>query len=646
MKHLGIRALAAALTAAMMMQPAAAFAASVEEVPEAAAVETVEAVETAEEIVIETEEEAAEEAAVEAEEVVETEKAAAAVQKQAPAQKTAKAQTMALYAETDAKVIEIDATLSGTLVKPQITPLQLAGLFGDNSLAVAANDYGIAVEGSSDIKVVTVATDIDAGKNYVAYKRTKKLIGTPNAWSAGVPFSVRLYRNSNVTLEVLNGIQPKGATVVINGETVDLLLVGAVVKMYEDESYTIRPNPVKGYKAVLKVDGKEVAYPYTITNPSKVYSIQVGYKEADLAATEVHLKNGVSVAYGTTNEQILSKVFKEVVVAEGAEVAEDAPALNVAAQDCILSVNKGGLAIGENEVTVTYPGDGKYYDASSATVTINVTKAKATVKVANNVVKYGEKADIAVTTSPAGLDYITVIGGMDAYVSGFVSIDVPESTKNTMRIKDPITGAVLFDAYDKLCELIGDGVSAKEFTSIIGQINDMVKGNPIIDAAAGIAGFDITTLEQVVDILTKLPSMDVTITLGNTPKNAGLYLVGAVVTDSHYQTAVGFGSYTVMRKSVITSSNISLGFINELPGKSMTAAEAAKFDFSACVFDDGEIVVPEKGLSVTYTGLTSKGRIYSSKNAPTEAGSYVQTVALTLGNYRAFPKSRTIKITK
>lgn len=611
MKHLGTRAVAAALTAAMMLQPAVAFAASVEEIPEAEAiaVEAVEeAVEAAEEVVIETEV-AAEEAVVEAEEaveeVVETEAA-----------EEADIQTTALYAESDAKVVEIDATLSGNIVKPQITPLQLAGLFGDSSAATLVNDYGIAAEGSSDIKVVTIATDVAAGQKYIAYKRTRKL-GTPNAWSAGVPFSVRLYRNSNVTLEVLNGIQPKGATVIINGETVNLVVAGALVKMYEDESYTIRPNPVKGYKAV-----------------------------SNLAATEVQVNQNVSVVYGTSNEEILAKVFEKAVIAEGAEVADDAPEFNVTAKDCILTVDKGGLAIGQNTVTVTYPGDGQYYDASSATATINVTKAKVSVKVSNSVVKYGEKKDVVVTTNPGGVDYITVIGGMDAYVSGFVSIDVPESTKNAMRIKDPITGTVLFDAYDMLSKLIGDGVSAQNFVSIIGQINDMVKDNPIIDAAAGIAGFDITTLNQVIDILTKLPSMNVTITLGNTPKNAGVYLVGAFVSDSHYQTAVGFGTYTVMRKSIITSSKISLGFINKLPGKSMTVAEAAEFDFSGCVFDDGEIVVPEKGLSVTYTGFTSRGRLYVSKKAPTEAGTYVQTVALTLGNYRAFPKSRTIRITK
>lgn len=656
-----LRVLAAAMTAVMLLEPVSVLAAVGETVSSAEGIET--AAETMDESVEdviteivdgmkETEEEAESETAAEdaedeaaAETVIESsvetapQETAAEETPAAKAPAAAKAQTLALADETELPVVEVDASL-----KAKLQRVQIASLFGDSTLSV--DTYGFSRIDSAEIKEISVlGEDITAGQ-YLGYKKVKKNIFDKGTWTEGIPFTVRLYRNSIVTLEVLNGVQPQGATVMVNGETVNLILVGAAVKMYENESYTFRPNPIKGYKAVLKVDGKEVEYPYTITNPTRVYAISVGYKEADLAATEMTLKEGVSVVYGTSDEEILNQVFGQVVVAEDAEVAEDAPEFSVFAEDCILTYPKGGLEIGENEVTVTYPGDGEYYDACSATVVITVTKAKATVKVGNVTVKYGEKAAVPVTTNPAGLDYITVIGGMDAFVSGFVSIDVPESTKNAMRIKDPITGAVLFDAYGKLCELIGDGASLDEFVSIIGQINDMVKGNPITDAAAGIAGFDISTLQQIVDVITKLPSMDVKITLGNVPKNAGLYLTAAVVVDGHYETAVGFGSYVVLRKSVITSSNISLGFINELPGKSLTPAEAAEFDFTACVFDDGEIVVPEKGLSVTYTGITSKGRIYSSKNVPTEAGSYVQTVALTAGNYRAFPKTRSFRITK
>ena len=299
-----------------------------------------------------------------------------------------------------------------------------------------------------------------------------------------------------------------------------------------------------------------------------------------------------------------------------------------------------GTLLSNQEVTVSYGGNDTYA-ASKGTIGVYVRQADSSIDVKSETITYGEEPALQINTDPADLDYIRIIGGIDGDAAGFISIDIPESTKERLQIK--IGGVVVLDIYQLLVDQIGDGVTLNGFKDIVDNLISTVQ-NPLISAALSAAGINIESFQGVFDFISGLPGLDVNakITLGNPPKNAGLYLVGAVSTDLNYRLAGDVGYLTILPKTSTEEESVTLKFKNEIPGRLnvMTYEEAQEFEFGGDMYINDELA-DSSHVRALYIGTTYNGNLSVESGEPIrEPGVYTETIYALGGNYLPAPISR------
>lgn len=298
------------------------------------------------------------------------------------------------------------------------------------------------------------------------------------------------------------------------------------------------------------------------------------------------------------------------------------------------------IGAGENQqVRASFPTTADYHGCDAAEGTLTVDKANVRVKVQAAAISAGTKLTTQqyVTTNPEDTFAIfKVYSGVTSGLSGIVYVQLPESmvSKEALEKLDPIfklaTGKPLTKA-------LQDGTT-------VGELRAFLKDNQkLLDGAADflkLIGVDITAFTKLVDTLNSLPSVfDSTRVAFGSPNRAGMYLVTAIASNPNYNPGVGTGVLVVK----MHTSGASLSWNNS---ETTYAASALKADtLNATLMRGDSAADNQDGVHYRYIGFTAAHKLYVSKHAPTEAGTYRQTAYIFGGNDMAKSISRTVTIT-
>lgn len=252
----------------------------------------------------------------------------------------------------------------------------------------------------------------------------------------------------------------------------------------------------------------------------------------DRNETTIKLNEGVSVTYNGYTEAELLALLVDGVYANGQKVEG-------ATVEFVTDVI-GLPAADASEITVKFAGD-EHNKPSEATVAIKINKAAVDVSVDNRLIKWyeGISYDLPVVTTPAGVDTINFIVGLDISdvnidggikgIMGNVQLLLPEELQNLLASADSLLQAAGLDVS------FANGASMKlsELQAAVEALDNVFAG---------------TEYEEYFNVLLKmlesLPTdvADITVTVGgNMPTNIGAYLVGAVSADANYTTDMGVG---------------------------------------------------------------------------------------------------------
>lgn len=306
----------------------------------------------------------------------------------------------------------------------------------------------------------------------------------------------------------------------------------------------------------------------------------------------------------------------------------------------LLTYTASSIGAGENQqVRASFPATADYRGCDAVEGTLTVDKANVRVKVQAAAISAGETLTTQqyVTTNPEDTFAIfKVYSGVTSNISGIVYVQLPESmvSETALKVLNPIVKPILGKT---LTEALQDGTT-------VGELRTFLKDNQkLLDTAANalkVFGVDITAFTKLVDTLNSLPSVfDSTRVAFGSPNRAGMYLVTAIASNPNYKTGVGTGVLIVK----MHTSGASLSWNND---QTTYAASELKADtLNATLMRGDSAADNQDGVHYCYVGFTAAHKLYVSKQAPTEAGTYRQTAYIFGGNDMAKSISRTVTIT-
>lgn len=392
--------------------------------------------------------------------------------------------------------------------------------------------------------------------------------------------------------------------------------------------------------------------------------VTVTLKDARTQA-KIVLKEGVSVTYTKDAAAMRTQILDKLVDWSQTTVSKEAAAksmvieyktkgylsntsTNKLSPELWFPIEGGSVTIytapsigaGENQkIRASFPTTADYHGCDAAEGTLTVDKANVRVKVQAAAISAGETLTTQqyVTTNPEDTFAIfKVYSGVTSGLSGIVYVQLPESmvSETALKVLDPIVKPILGKT---LTEALRDGTT-------VGELRAFLKDNQkLLDGAADflkLIGVDITAFTKLVDTLNSLPSVfDSTRVAFGSPNRAGMYLVTAIASNPNYNPGVGTGVLVVK----MHTSGASLSWNNS---ETTYAASALKADtLNATLMCGDSAADNQDGVHYRYIGFTAAHKLYVSKHAPTEAGTYRQTAYIFGGNDMAKSISRTVTIT-
>lgn len=383
------------------------------------------------------------------------------------------------------------------------------------------------------------------------------------------------------------------------------------------------------------------------------------------ADAKIVLKEGVSVTYTKDAAAMRTQILDKLVDWSQTTVSKEAAAksmvieyktkgylsntsTNKLSPELWFPIEGGSVTIytapsigaGENQkIRASFPTTADYHGCDAAEGTLTVDKANVRVKVQAAAISAGTKLTTQqyVTTNPEDTFAIfKVYSGVTSGLSGIVYVQLPESmvSETALKVLDPIVKPILGKT---LTEALQDGTT-------VGELRAFLKDNQkLLDGAADflkLIGVDITAFTKLVDTLNSLPSVfDSTRVAFGSPNRAGMYLVTAIASNPNYNPGVGTGVLVVK----MHTSGASLSWNNS---ETTYAASALKADtLNATLMRGDSAADNQDGVHYRYIGFTAAHKLYVSKHAPTEAGTYRQTAYIFGGNDMAKSISRTVTIT-
>lgn len=298
------------------------------------------------------------------------------------------------------------------------------------------------------------------------------------------------------------------------------------------------------------------------------------------------------------------------------------------------------IGAGENQqIRASFPTTADYHGCDAVEGTLTVNKAFVRVHVKPAAIFYDEKPTTHqyVTTKPEDdFNIFKVYSGLTSNVKGAIYLQLPESilSPEALQMIDPVVKIL----YGKtLTDILNDGMTLGELRALLQKLE-----KPADDLAELLKLFkiDISSFTELLKVINKIPGVfDSTRVAIGSPNRAGMYLTTAITSNPNYKT--GVGTSTLVVKMRATGANL----VWDNDQTTFTTAELENSPLGATLMRDGKVCHNQDGVHYRYVGTTDTHRLYISKNAPTEPGTYRQTAYILGGNDMAKSISRSITIT-
>ncbi len=298
------------------------------------------------------------------------------------------------------------------------------------------------------------------------------------------------------------------------------------------------------------------------------------------------------------------------------------------------------IGAGENQqIRASFPTTADYLGCDAVEGTLTVNKAFVRVHVKPAAIFYDEKPTTQqyVTTKPEDdFTIFKVYSGVTSNVKGAIYLQLPESILSPEALEK--INPVIKLLYGKtLTDILNDGMTLGELRALLQKLE-----KPTDDLAKLLKLFniDISSFTELLKVINKIPGVfDSTRVAIGSPNRAGMYLVTAITSNPNYKTGVGTSTLVVKMRA----SGASLTWNNDKT--TYTTEELASSPLGATLMRGDTPAHNQDGVHYRYVGTTDTHRLYISKNAPTEPGTYRQTAYILGGNDMAKSISRSITIT-
>lgn len=296
------------------------------------------------------------------------------------------------------------------------------------------------------------------------------------------------------------------------------------------------------------------------------------------------------------------------------------------------------IGAGENQqIRASFPTTADYHGCDAAEGALTVNKAFVRVHVKPAAIFYDEQPTTHqyVTTKPEDdFTIFKVYSGLTSNVKGAIYLQLPESILDPEALEqiDPVVKIL----YGKtLTDILNDGMTLGELRTLLQKLEA-----PADNIAKFLKRFkiDISSFTELLKVINKIPGVfDSTRVAIGSPNRAGMYLTTAITSNPNYKT--GVGTSTLIVKMRATGANL----VWNSDQTTFTTDELAKL--GATLMRGEQAAHNQDGVHYRYVGTTDTHRLYISKNAPTEPGTYRQTAYILGGNDMAKSISRSITIT-
>lgn len=298
------------------------------------------------------------------------------------------------------------------------------------------------------------------------------------------------------------------------------------------------------------------------------------------------------------------------------------------------------IGAGENQkIRASFPTTADYHGCDAVEGTLTVNKAFVRVHVKSAAIFYDEKPTTQqyVTTKPEDdFTIFKIYSGVTSSVKGAVYLQLPESILSPEALAK-IDPAVKLLYGKTLTDILNDGMTLGELRALLQKLE-----KPTEDLAKllKIFNIDISSFTELLKVINKIPGVfDSTRVAIGSPNRAGMYLVTAITSNPNYKTGVGMGTLVVKMRA----TGASLTWDNDQT--TYTTSELESSPLGATLMRGDTPAHNQDGVHYRYVGTTDTHRLYISKNAPTEPGTYRQTAYILGGNDMAKSISRSITIT-
>lgn len=298
------------------------------------------------------------------------------------------------------------------------------------------------------------------------------------------------------------------------------------------------------------------------------------------------------------------------------------------------------IGAGENQqIRASFPTTADYLGCDAVEGALTVNKAFVRVHVKPAAIFYDEKPTTHqyVTTKPEDdFNIFKVYSGLTSNVKGAIYLQLPESILSPEALEqiDPVVKIL----YGKtLTEILNDGMTLGELRALLQKLEAPADS---LAKLLKLFKIDISSFTELLKVINKLPGVfDSTRVAIGSPNRAGMYLTTAITSNPNYKT--GVGTSTLVVKMRATGANL----VWNNDATTYAAGELKADTLGATLMRGEQAAHNQDGVHYRYVGTTDTHRLYISKNAPTEPGTYRQTAYILGGNDMAKSISRSITIT-
>lgn len=433
----------------------------------------------------------------------------------------------------------------------------------------------------------------------------------------------------------------------------------AVVWPYKKDYTPLKGGWASGYWHEAITVG---TYNIKLTANGEDTIVTVTLKDARTQA-KIELKKGVSLTYTKDAAAMRTQILDKLIDWSQTTVSKEAAAQSMIVEyygtgrskllthDAWYPVEGGtvkfgidytapSIGAGENQqIRASFPTTADYLGCDAVEGALTVNKAFVRVHVKSAAIFYDEKPTTHqyVTTKPEDdFTIFKVYSGVTSNVKGAIYLQLPESILSPEAL-EKINPVVKLLYGKTLTDILNDGMTLGELRALLQQLE-----KPTEDLAKLLKLFniDISSFTELLKVINKIPGVfDSTRVAIGSPNRAGMYLVTAITSNPNYKTGVGTGTLVVKMRA----TGASLVWNNDQT--TYTTGELANSPLGATLMRGEQAAHNQDGVHYRYVGTTDTHRLYISKNAPTEPGTYRQTAYILGGNDMAKSISRSITIT-